>query len=201
MAHRVIATGARDGRAFVVTRADRGRGEGDAPAFDDDLLGVVVSITRRGRPVPLSPAADRRLARLGHAVGAWWVDARPRVLGRVQEQRPYGVLARWWLALARPRLSYQVRLPLNGQLGDVLFRQLDPGEFDPASAALGGAAERWILALHVNASKEPAARATVAREPGGDWQIRDCEVRARYRGTGLDDAVRRKVGEILARGA
>src|SRR5512136_1699800 len=53
--HRVIAKGECDGRAFIVTRPDRAHNESDAPTFDEDLLGVVVAITRNDKPVPLAP--------------------------------------------------------------------------------------------------------------------------------------------------
>jgi hypothetical protein len=51
VAHRVVAI--RDGA--VVTRGDALAYE-DAPLREDEVLGVVVSIVRRGRPVGLSPA-------------------------------------------------------------------------------------------------------------------------------------------------
>lgn len=55
--HRVIAKGERGGRAYIVTRPDRSRVGSDAPTFDENLLGAVVSITRAGKPAPLMPTA------------------------------------------------------------------------------------------------------------------------------------------------
>lgn len=54
--HRVIARWLKDGRAFVVTRPDRVRGTGDAPIPDENLLGVVVAVDRRGK-LMVSPDA------------------------------------------------------------------------------------------------------------------------------------------------
>ena len=65
--HRVIARWPKDGHTFVVTRPDRWWGTGDAPVSDENLLGVVVAIDRRGKYM-VSPDSWARPA-LGSLAG------------------------------------------------------------------------------------------------------------------------------------
>ena len=76
--HRVIDKGLRDGRPFVVTRADRSHEGSDAPTFDENLLGVVIGIERHGKRVPVQPAEHPWLVRRYHAVRLALIEAAPR---------------------------------------------------------------------------------------------------------------------------
>lgn len=204
--HRVIDKGEHDGQAFIVTRPDRTREGSDAPTFDEDLLGIVIAITRNGRSVPLLPAEYSKLVFGYHAASRVMFEAFPRAQGwlvvgleRLQIRLPYRAIARAWFALVRPRVSYTVRLPLNGKLGDAVYRQLAPDEFDVRATWQGRAVERWALALHLNEEREPAAWATFVRGAGDAWRVDQSHIRVRYRGTGLDNAMMRQAEALLAR--
>jgi hypothetical protein len=205
--HRVIAKGERDGRAFIVTRPDRAHEGSDAPTFDENLLGVVVAIERNGKRVPLQPTAYPGLARWYYAVRLAIIEAAPRaqlwlanVLAGAQRFRLYRKFARWWVALARPRITYTVQLPLNGKLGESVHRRLTPDEFDPQMEWRGRAIQRWALALHLNEGRQPAACATFTRDADDAWRVEESLVRLRYRGAGLNDALMRQARAILAKG-
>ena len=75
--HRVIETGLMDGRPFIVTRPDRsGEGASDGPTFDENLLGVVVEIRRKGRSAPLEKTSFPRPSRTAETrpeTGTWSV--------------------------------------------------------------------------------------------------------------------------------
>lgn len=204
--HRVIAKGERDGRAFIITRPDRMRQGSDAPKFDEDLLGIVIAVARNGRSVPLLPTQYSKPLQAYHAVCCtllvafsraqdWLVDGLELLLTRT----PYRAIVRTWFALARPRVSYIVRLPLKGKLGDAVYRQLGLDEFDARATWQGRAVERWTLALHLNNEREPAAWAMFVRGAGDAWRIDQSHVRVRYRGAGFDDALMQQADRILAR--
>ena len=107
--HRVVATGVSDGRAYVITRPDRSIQGEDAPTYDEDLLGVVVDIRRRGSSVPLEPKAAPRLQHWYHrtrlALIETAVSGRRRLVGkaaRIQDQPAYRSLASRRFARLRP---------------------------------------------------------------------------------------------------
>jgi hypothetical protein len=201
--HRVIATGNRDGRAYILTRPDRARDGSDAPTFDENLLGVVVTITRTGKPAPLQPTRYPWLIRRYYAARLALIEAKPRALfglanalARAQDHALYRYIAHTWFALAHPRVSYTVRLPLNEKLGEAVYRQFTPAEFDPQATWRGRAIERWTLALHLSAAREPAAWATFARDTATTWRVVESFTRVRYRGMGLENALARHAEAI-----
>jgi hypothetical protein len=203
--HRVIDKGERDGRAFIITRPDRVRAGNDAPTFDENLLGVVVTITRQGKPVPLQPTAYPWPVRRYLALRLALLEAVPRALLRgakllasVQEKALYRRLARGCLVLARPRVSYTVRLPMPA-LGDAVYHPLAPETFDVRMDWRGGPVASWTLALHLNGTRQPAAWARIGRGGLDAWRVEESFVRLRYRGAGLDDTLMRQAKAILAR--
>lgn len=203
--HRVIATGERDGRAYAVTRPDRSRRDDDAPTFDDDLLGVVVAIERAGRRVPLQPTAYPPLLLLYYRVRLALVETEPRaclladaLAARVQKRAAYGWAARRWYARRRPRLRVTVRLPVSGALAGAVSREIAPSAFDPERES-GGQLERWTLIAQVGTERRPAASLAYTRDADGEWYQEASVARVRYRGSGLEEALRRRADEILKR--
>jgi hypothetical protein len=201
--HRVIATGERDGRAYIVTRPDRSHQGSDGPTFDENLLGVVVTLTRHGKPVLLTPTPYPWPMRWYHAARLAWLETAPRLqialanlIRRGQDHALWRGIMRAGLALARPRLTYTVRVPLNATLGDAVYRQLKPDEFDVRATWQGRPVERWTLALHLNAAREPAAWMTFARNADATWRVAESHVRVRYRGMGLDEMILRQAETI-----
>ena len=200
--HRVIATGERDGRAYIVTRPDRAREGSDGPTFDENLLGVVATITRNGARVPLTPTRYPWLVRRYYRARARWIEAQPRAwlwlantVARWQLRGWYRGLARGWFALARPRVTFVVRVPLRAT--DAIYQPVPAAEFKLTDGKWQGrTVERLTLALHLNAEKEPAALATFQRAPTG-WVMQAMQVRLRYRGLGLDERMKTE-GERLS---
>jgi signal peptidase I len=204
--HRVISKGEREGRAFVVTRSDRNPGAGDGPTFDENMLGVVIAATRNGQPVPLQPARDGLPVRSYHAARLAFIGYVPRLRafradviasagGRIVQQS----LARAWFRLSRPKVKFVVRVPLNVTLGERVYWAVDPVDFDPAQQCHGRVVERWTLAAHLGGALEPAAWATFVRDSGNFWGVVDSNVRQRYRGVGLEEALLERAKGLMAR--
>lgn len=193
--HRVIATGERDGRAFIVTRPDRTHEASDGPTFDENLLGVVATITRNGARVSLAPTRYPWLVRRYYRARAWWIEAQPRAwlwlantVARWQLRGWYRGLARGWFALARPRVTFVVRVPLRAT--DAIYQPVPAAEFKLTDGKWHGRTlERLTLALHLNAEKEPAALATFQCAPTG-WVMQTIQMRLRYRGLGLEERMK-----------
>ena len=204
--HRVIARGEKDGRPYVVTRPDRSAGPGDGPVFDENLLGVVISAQRSGRPVPLQPERSGWLGRRFDEVRLalieatpWLLDLRAAMLRSRSMAILQGGIALAWFKLSRPSIRFVVRVPLNATLGDEVFRPIDASAFDPASSWEGREIVRWILIARIDDSETPAAWATFARGSMGSWALEDSHIRLRYRGTGIDSLLMETAGGIMAR--
>ncbi|MGA9349075.1 MAG: S24/S26 family peptidase [Anaerolineae bacterium] len=208
--HRAIAKGIDNGKPYIVTRPDRTKQGGDGSTYGDDVLGVVTAIERRGARMPLHPQPLRGVAALRAAGWEWWNwEAFPRLIeriGAVQRRAWYRRLASAWLNMARPRLSYRVRLPLNAAQSHDLYRELSPDAFDVSKSSWQGrGVTMWMLALHLNGARPPAASVTINWHPdgcprGAGWHVDEMQTRVRYRGAGLDDALIAQAEAILARG-
>ncbi len=208
--HRAIAKGTREGKPYILTRPDRTKQGNDGPTYGDDVLGAVTAIERRGGRMPLHPQPLRGVAALAAAAWEWWNwDARPRLIERIgalQGRAWYRALASACFRLARTRFSFVVRVSLNAAQTHDLYREMSPDAFEVSRPSWQGKPiTRWMLALHLNAARTPAATATFAWHPpecprGAGWRVDDLQARARYRGAGLEDALIRQAEAILARG-
>lgn len=204
LAHRVIGKGAHEGRAYIVTRPDGASESSDGPTFDENLLGTVTAIERRGKPVSLQPTVypwllrryfDLRLTlmHLAERRRPWCADA----LARIQDSPLYRRLAGLWLTVMQPRLEYTVRLPIAA-FGNSIYRRVAPESFDLRTDWRGRPIERWTLTLHMNGQRDPAAWTTLVRN-AGTWSVEDSFLRPRYRGTNLDHMLMGRVEAILGR--
>ena len=210
--HRAIGKGVEDGRPYIVTRPDRTKEGNDGPTYDEDVLGIVTAIERRGRrlsprprryPWPIRAYLVGRLALVEAlpAVRGWLI----RVLARVQRGAAYRRLARLWLEATRADVSYVVQLPLRaGQTHD-LYHPLPPDGFDVTQPTWQGRPPNyWTLALHLNSGRRPAAWTTFVLRPTecpfAGWWVDDVETRVRYRGFGFEADLISKAEDILARG-
>lgn len=204
--HRVISKGQRNGRAFIVTRSDRNLGEGDAPAFDENLLGVVVGATRDEHPIPLQPTRYGLPWRSYHAARLAIIELTPRfralraeLLATRGGSAAQQAMALAWFTLVRPEVKFVVRIPLNATLGEGVFRQVDPADFDPEEKWHDRPTERFTLVAQLDDAFEPAAWVTLARDPDRSWRVVHAHVRRRFRGAGLDAMLLSRAGRFTAR--
>jgi hypothetical protein len=204
-AHRVIEKGAIEDRAYILTRPDGVREGTDGRTFDETLVGIVSSIERKGKPAPLQPVVypllvrryfDLRLA-LMHL--AWlWLSWWPDALTRVQDSPLYRCIAGLWLILMRPRIKYTVRLPVD-VLDNNVYRPVAPENFDLRKDWRGRPIERWILTIHMNGQRDPAASITMLKTAAKTWSVADSFFQPRYRGMDLVRVLMRQVEIILRR--
>jgi hypothetical protein len=209
LGHRTINKSAHDGKTFIITCPDRTKQGDDGPSFAADVLGVVTAIERHGVRMPLHPHPVSGLGALSVGILEWWnLKARPLLIERLvalQCHSWYRPLALAWFSLVQARLSFVVRIPLTATQPHDLFREVSPEKFDISQPSWQGkAVMRWLLLLYVNGAQPPAASATINWYPedcllGAGWRIDEMQVRVRYRGMGLDDALIRQVQAILRR--
>ncbi|MBN1472128.1 MAG: hypothetical protein JW925_10140 [Syntrophaceae bacterium] len=202
--HRVIGRGKEEGRAYIVTRPDRSRHGNDKPTFDDNLLGVVVAIKRKGRPVPLVPMSYPRFIRYYYDKCLNIIEAKERWKSRLAELLSrtdisvfYRPVVKMWFAFAHPRLTYKVQVPLNNTLGNSVFHRIEPEAFNPEEAINGRKIMNWTILVNLNNGQNPAAWITFARDETDAWHVAEAHVRMRYRGAGLDKMLTAQVKKIL----
>lgn len=201
--HRVTGKGNLGGRGYLVTRPDRSRHGSDQPVFDDNLLGVVVSVIRDGKTVDHSAVAHAWPIRGYFEARAGMKDSFLHLqagladaLARLSSTPLYRMFARTWIALSQPHFSYSVRVPFNAGLNDSVYHSFEPDTFDVRMKLRGRNIYRWTLMLHLNGGSEPAVRMSFFHSSSG-WRLDESFVRLRFRGTGLERAILEKAREII----
>jgi hypothetical protein len=208
--HRIIEKGIKENRAYIVTRSDRTRGGGDAPVINNNLLGVIVAIERKGKRVPLQPIPYPRLVRrflfsrlnftkATNRVRSLLFKKADTILASIQTWKLYRFFIVRRFASFRPQSTFIVHIPFNSKFGDALYRKLKPDEFDIKNSLLGHSVDRWTLVLHLNGTRHPAASATFARHDADSWKLEESNVRVRYRGAGLEGILIQEAEKILAK--
>lgn len=204
--HRVIKKGELEGKSYIVTRSDRCREGSDAPTCDNNLLGVVVAIKRKGKPVPLVLTNYPRLIRYYYKKRLVLIEAKERLKLRLSELFLhtdiiffYRSIVRTWFILVRPTLTYVVQMPLNETLGDAVLRRLKPDDFYSEMLVNGRKIMRWTITAHLNGGRKPAAWVAFMRDEVDTWRIAESHVRLRYRGAGLHRKLMSQAEKILTR--
>lgn len=206
-AHRVIGRGIRDGRAYVLTRADKAPGGDDGPTFDDDLLGIVMGIERGGRRISAEKKKYSRPVRILLSVRLGIIESGGlamfrgrRWIGRLQSTSFYASIGRLFLPAIRRRMSFFVRIPRK-IIGDSLYQTIPLDQTDRTGRSdLGLMDERWILAAHFGKAGRAAAWGRFERCPVESglpqWRLAEMFVRQRYRGTGIEKVLLRRAAAV-----
>ena len=207
--HRTIDKGEDEDGPYIVTRPDRSNHGSDGPTHEEDILGVVQKIERRGKQASTALKPLRGYAKVRVSLWEWWNwDIRLRLIKElewVQRLRLYKSIAALCVKALHPQLRYEVRLPLKpGQTHD-LYRVFPPDQFDVTQPfQQGKPVMEWTLALYLDAMRTPAGWAILILKPeecpwGKGWHIENLWVRIRYRGAGLEDTISQQAEKILAR--
>ncbi len=209
--HRIIDRRSDNGRPYIITRPDRAKVGEDTPSYDEDVLGVVSQIERRGKKVGSQKPRYALAEQLYFAslLKFWECQYALRrkiitALAFLQKTDIYQRIVRRWFAAKNAALTYSLRVPIcAGQMHDP-YRELSLAEFEDMFLTLGKSRpDRLTLALVVNGNPQPAASVTfVSRPPEcpfAGWWVNEIQVRVRYRGAGLEEKLLQKAGEIFSR--
>jgi signal peptidase I len=210
-AHRVVGKGRDDdGRPCIITRADRNRFSDDGKTYDENILGRVKRIERKGGQVPILPEKHFLPVHLFHEAHlslnnlSWQSKARLReILMPVQGSPAYRLLGKIWWRVNVGRAEYSIRIPLHPERKTTFFKKVEISEFDRSYVDLEGASkvDVFVLDLKFKGSRQPACSLSLTRSPEGcvkqGWWIDDKTIRFRYRGTGIEEAIIEKATGII----
>ncbi len=204
--HRTVSKGIdKDkGGTYIITRPDRTSQGNDGPTYDQDVLGVVAHIERKGKLVsPRLPLCLRSRLYSASLLKLW--EYREATLtksgewfGRIQRRKAYRRVAQLLFTKVSPSVSFSLRIPISSWQTHDLCQKLSPCEAGGLSSQ-----DSFSLDLFIRGHHRPAAIMTfISRPPEcpfAGWWVRDLQVRVRYRGIGLEELLLRQAEEVLKR--
>ena len=209
LGHRVTRTGFDAQGPFFYTRPDRIRTDEEGPCRGRDLLGVVGSLERRGRPVPVSRRPRDAHASWTSALGltVWRVRHRlarsgVRLLASAQGLRGYRPLAKRLLLPKRGERSFLVRVPAGADAATGLSRAISTSDVEGLTRQLQpGGVNTWTLCLQAHGGIIASATFEGAGPgcPRPRWWLGTLNVRMRHRGLGLEQALLAGAARIIHR--
>ena len=206
--HRVIGKGVDGERLYIITRPDRSSHGSDVPTFDENLLGVVSTVKRKGKSMPLAPKNYSMLFRYYYKKRLDLIEKKELFKFRLtklyiclEKNLFYHFMVQMSFMVFRPQLTYFVQVPLNETFGDAVFHCFEPETFNPEKTVNGRRIKSWTIALYLNKSRKPVAWINFSRDKNDVWVVADSHLRLRYKGSGLEKALREKADKILASGS
>lgn len=204
--HRTISKGTdkNQDRTYITTRPDRIRQGDDGPAYDEDVLGVVSHIERKGKFVsPRLPRYLRSRLYLAALLKLW--EYREATLkkamerfARIQRSKAYLRVAQLLFTTFSPSVGVSLRIPISPWQRYDLYQKLSPSEAEGLSRQ-----NSFTLDLFTSERHRPAATMTFLFRPPecafAGWWVKDVQVRVRYRGVGLEERLLRHAEEVLKR--
>jgi ribosomal protein S18 acetylase RimI-like enzyme len=208
--HRIIAKEKNKRGLFILTRPDRSDQGNDGPTYDEDLLGIVSSIKRRGSNLDPAKRSYSGLERMYFDVNMKLLDRLPVVmafasylLAKIQYSVFYRKISP--TLLKATEINFVVLSPLHLWQTADLYRKLLPDELSGLKSSAGDkdSITRWILALYSKGRKGQLASLDFIFMPKdcpfSGWCISDMRAKPLYRGIGLEGLLLGKAEEIFAR--
>ncbi len=204
-AHRVIGAGEKLGAHYIITRPDTAPRGDDGPTFDEDILGVVVRLERKGKILGIVrktyPLLHRILLdihvlpyRLAGQLWAWLSFH----LSLIQQYSFYRVFAQY--LFMNKKVEFSLQVPINARPDSRLFQKLSrEGLLDRLSAEEPVA--KW--SLHVAVKARSVGYVSFVRKPESclhrGWWVYEAHIDPLYRGTAVETRLLQEVVLILGR--
>lgn len=193
--HRAVDKGEKNGLCYVVTQSD-GAEEADAPVFDEDILGIVTSIERKGKL--LSPArstytlANRVFIRFRlkcYLLKQLLLRSAVSSMVGIQQFRIYRKMATFVFSRLNRKMDFSIRKSLNSRALAHFYRMLSPQEFadlDPFDRK--NMNSEWTFVLSANSCVAASLSLVFRPEycPSSGCWLSEIKRKTRYRGTNLE---------------
>jgi len=203
--HRTIDKGDNDGLAYIVTRPDTARFGNDGPSFDQDILGIVSSIERRGEILDTAKKEYNLLKKMSFSVFLKCYYIRQHLFSKLiyvvnymQQFNAYRKIAKF--LFLNKKANFSIRVPLNIKVADRFNREISPQELIDLNLGMDKSSiSKWKIALDIN-SRQAASMSFIFRPdtcPFPGWWLADAKIMIRYRGTKIEEELFARAKELL----
>lgn len=204
-AHRTIAKGNDNGRDYIITRQDTAKFGNDGPSFEQDILGIVARVERKGKTLDITkkdyPLVKRFFFNLYlqyyHLRQYLWIKII-YFISHVQQQQAYRKFARFLFIKSKKKIEFSLQAPISPKANSRFFRELSTKEL-LESLKSESPISKWTIALNINS--KPAGCLSFVFKPGNcpfcGWWLYEAKLRIRYRRTNLEERLLQEAYNLL----
>ena len=204
-AHRIIAKGNDSGRDYIVTRPDSIKSPDDGPTFEQDILGIVSGIKRKGRGLSTQKKEFCLIRRFFLGFYLWQYPIRQFLYKKtidfvmyLQQCRIYRIIFRLLFIRHKEKIEFSLQAPINPKSGNKFFKKVSENEL-LGSLKAEPPISNWAIVLNINS--KPAGRLSFALKPENcpfyGWWLYEAKLKARYRKTDLEGQFLNKAYNLL----
>ncbi|MCX6720115.1 MAG: hypothetical protein NTV36_03365 [Candidatus Staskawiczbacteria bacterium] len=205
LAHRVIAKGYSDGREYIITRPDTVVLKNDGQTFEQDILGKVMCIERKGKIISTEKKELSRIKRFLLILYFWpychkqyfW-NRIMLCLAQIQQCNFYGVFAKILFKQCKGKIEFFLQAPTSSKVNSKLFKEISQEDL---CVSLKGESPvlKWTIAAYINS--QLIGRLSFVLKPDNcafsGWWLYEAKIKMRYRKTNLETQFFQKIYALL----
>jgi ribosomal protein S18 acetylase RimI-like enzyme len=204
-AHRTIAKGNNEGQDYIITRPDTAYSGNDGASFEQDILGIVSRIQRRGETLNTVkkdyPFVKRFFFNLylKHYYFKQYLWRKIiDFISYIQQYKAYRWFARFLFIKSSKEVQFSLQAPISPKANSKFYKEFSKTEL---LESLSGEfpVSKWTIALEINS--KPAGYLSFVFKPKdcpfSGWWLYEYKLRLRYRRTNLEEKLLREADDLF----
>ncbi|MFA5117360.1 MAG: hypothetical protein WC695_00745 [Candidatus Omnitrophota bacterium] len=205
--HRAIDKGNKNGLEYIITRPDMARSGNDGPHFDQDILGIVSGIERKGKRLETAQKEYNLFGKMALGFLLKYSYLRQHLffwfiygVNYIQQFNAYRWLAGFLFPNLNKKAEFSIRVPINIKGAGRLNRQISACELIDLNLGMDkNSLSKWTIALDIN-SRQAASLSFMFRPaacPFPGWWLCESRIMVRYRGTVIEKELLEQADNLL----
>jgi hypothetical protein len=205
--HRTIDKGNNGGLSYIITRSDTAQSGNDGQAFDEDVLGIISYIERKGNILSTEKKDYSLLKRIfldiclrGHSFRQYLYRKIVYAISYAQQFKIYRKITKVLFSVSNKKTDFSICIPLNDKINGCFSRKVSFEEFLKLNLNKEETSIfKWTLTLDVDS--KPAAFLSFIFKPKNcpftGWWLSEIKIRNQYRSTIVEEKLFKQTDELL----
>ena len=207
--HRTIAKEKYGDSSYILTRPDTSKDGNDGPSFNEDILGIVSSVERKGRIINLAKEKKAPTKRMFFNFYLKWYHFKKELFEKIiyvilyiQQVKIYKKIATFLFSKLQRKIDISIKAPLNFKMTSKFYQMVSLEEFKLLSLNMAGedAIPVW-WSIIANVDSQPVGLVSFVYKPADcpffGWWISEVNIRIRYRGMGIEERLFKEINDIF----
>ncbi|TAM38439.1 hypothetical protein EPN54_04225 [bacterium] len=205
--HRTIDKGRNNGLTYIVTRPDTARSGNDGPRFDQDILGIVTGIKRKGKILGTAKQEYNLLKKMSCCIYLKCYFFRQylflmliHAVNYMQQFSAYRGIAKFLFLRSKKKINLSISVPLDIKAAGRFNKKISGRELVDLNLNIDkNSISEWAVALDIN-SRQAAYLSFRFRPdscPLPGWWLHKSRIMIRYRGTVVEQKLLEETDNLL----